>query len=559
VLCTGGDGGGKSHQRGNSSALRGGSGGGGTNVWRNTSPHNVYELSHLLAQHTFTVIENEKGAAEEGAGEERGSDPPAPRPLTARVRDWGIDPKKNARASCGYVGLSNPGCVCYINAVNQQLYMCPGFRYGILGVESPPSLKPVLEERERVDTTTTTTTTSSSEADCDGDDAVAPPPRAPTREELEKESLLWQLQRLMGGLELSAKQAVDPASGWLHAFKDEFGKAPTNPLVQQDANEYLLRLTDRLEAELKGTPQEQLLQELFRATFVTQMLPHDGSGRCRSKREKGYFVSVDVHKEGCGNLEAALQDYVKGEVLSFRFDDDDVHDSSQDASGDATAAAAPPPRVKAPMIDCTRRLCFASDALPPTLIIHLKRFYLDYNTFETKKYNNRFEFGRTLNVFPYTVEGIQWLESSGGDDDDADADANGHSCSRRRRPSLSEELKTLQSACEYELQGVVVHTGTMRYGHYYSFIHERGAPPDERWFKFNDTCVSEFNANDLNRQCFGGRERKHVWATAYGTFTRRNIAMKITTLKTTRICSFSSGARRRRPLQLGLVRRVVVV
>lgn len=32
----------------------------------------------------------------------------------------------------GYVGIRNLGCICYMNAMMQQFYMTPEFRYAIL-------------------------------------------------------------------------------------------------------------------------------------------------------------------------------------------------------------------------------------------------------------------------------------------------------------------------------------------------------------------------------------------------------------------------------------------
>jgi len=54
---------------------------------------------------------------------------------------------------------------------------------------------------------------------------------------------------------------------------------------------------------------------------------------------------------------------------------------------------------------------------------------------------------------------------------------------------------------EYELVGVLVHSGTADGGHYYSFIKERGT---NKWFEFNDKTVREFEIKDLAKECFGG-------------------------------------------------------
>ena len=34
----------------------------------------------------------------------------------------------------GYVGIKNLGCICYMNSLNQQLFMIPGFRNDVLSI-----------------------------------------------------------------------------------------------------------------------------------------------------------------------------------------------------------------------------------------------------------------------------------------------------------------------------------------------------------------------------------------------------------------------------------------
>jgi ubiquitin C-terminal hydrolase len=51
-----------------------------------------------------------------------------------------------------------------------------------------------------------------------------------------------------------------------------------------------------------------------------------------------------------------------------------------------------------------RRTCIGN--LPNTMVLHLKRFDLDFQTFETVKLNNRMAFSTRLNMLKYTKEGI---------------------------------------------------------------------------------------------------------------------------------------------------------
>ena len=52
---------------------------------------------------------------------------------------------------------------------------------------------------------------------------------------------------------------------------------------------------------------------------------------------------------------------------------------------------------------CVRRTCIGT--LPNVLVLHLKRFEFDFNTFETIKLNSRCAFPERLNMMPYTSAG----------------------------------------------------------------------------------------------------------------------------------------------------------
>lgn len=64
---------------------------------------------------------------------------------------------------------------------------------------------------------------------------------------------------------------------------------------------------------------------------------------------------------------------------------------------------------------------------------------------------------------------------------------------------------------EYQLVGVLIHSGSCDSGHYYSYIKERNKDSQNygKWFEFNDTTVKEFSTLNLKRECFGGQQQKN--------------------------------------------------
>lgn len=58
-----------------------------------------------------------------------------------------------------------------------------------------------------------------------------------------------------------------------------------------------------------------------------------------------------------------------------------------------------------------------------------------------------------------------------------------------------------ESDCEYELKGIVIHSGTSAAGHYYSLIKVA----QDSWYKFDDSRVTPLNISEIADDAFGGR------------------------------------------------------
>jgi len=93
------------------------------------------------------------------------------------------------------------------------------------------------------------------------------------------------------------------------------------------------------------------------------------------------------------------------------------------------------------------------DNLPPVLVVHLKRFEFDYENGKNTKLNTSVSFPPTINLEPYTKEGIAKRE--------AERDETIQFDPSQMHPSWY---------YDYELTGIVVHQGAADFGHYYSYI-----------------------------------------------------------------------------------------
>ena len=133
--------------------------------------------------------------------------------------------------------------------------------------------------------------------------------------------------------------------------------------------------------------------------------------------------------------------------------------------------------------ECGRKVAAESalrlQHLPNVLMFTLRRF--GYNMEEVRRFklNDRFEFPVNLNMREFAE-----LQETAPDDYYA-----------------------------YTLQGVIVHTGSAEAGHYYSLVRTQG-----RWYKFDDTVVSDFDLGDLEKETFGKRTKNaepHLDRSAY--------------------------------------------
>jgi ubiquitin carboxyl-terminal hydrolase 34 len=193
-----------------------------------------------------------------------------------RAEAWNYTPPSATERGQEFVGLRNPGCICYMNSMLQQFFMIPALRYNLLCVED--NVPEDLQEYKggRVD-----------------------------------DNVLHQLQKLMASLELSQRTDYDPWE-FCFAFK-EFDGTPTNTGEQKDAQEFLNLAFDRLENALKGTSRQHLLQSVFGGQTCSQLVCKE-CGKVKNRLEDFYNLSLTV-KDRKGVYDS-LAKMVEGEVIS---------------------------------------------------------------------------------------------------------------------------------------------------------------------------------------------------------------------------------------------------
>eukprot|EP00245_Coleochaete_scutata_P011528 TRINITY_DN429_c0_g2_i1.p1 TRINITY_DN429_c0_g2~~TRINITY_DN429_c0_g2_i1.p1 ORF type:complete len:2250 (-),score=350.03 TRINITY_DN429_c0_g2_i1:694-7287(-) len=398
--------------------------------------------------------------------------------LTVEICDWEHLPSYGRKPVGGYVGLRNAGATCYMNSVFQQLYMQPEVRRSVLACEE-------CSEHEQ------------------------------------KDSLFFQVQAMFGALLGSSLDHYTPQGFW-QAYRD-IDDQPVNLREHQDAFEFFTRLYDTVDETLKGERREPTLTRIYGGTFAQQVIcrgcPH------RSEREDNFAaISVDVKNKR--DLVESLESFVRGDLLEA---DNAYHCETCNTK-----------------VDALKRVCVKT--LPHSLIIHLKRFDFDYESMQRLKLKDRFEFPIHLNMKPFTVEGLaekdqlaseklfteqqmitEVIAGEGSTETDPINAGQGRSVDIQTKPD---------SYYQYELVGVVVHSGTAFAGHYYSYIKERDgdkpldSPDDQvgsRWISFDDKRVELYEAADLEKDCFGGKYTVDVYdnflkTTAPQEFDRPNSA-----------------------------------
>lgn len=293
-----------------------------------------------------------------------------------------------------------------------------------------------------------------------------------------KENMVYQFHQLLGALQETVKGAHNPKE-FMASYRDIEGN-PADPNMQQDVSEFFNIVCGTLENSLKGTSDERLLQRNFGAVQVSQIKSLEAEYPFSSEREEDiYAIPLDVRLKN--NFSDAMDLFVKQDMLEgdnkYKCDQYDRH-----------IVAAKGNLIK---------------TMSNTIIFHLMRFDFDLATYRKRKLNEYFNFPMRINMKRWTKSGQAQLalESAGQPANEA----------------LDEEFP--EHYYEYQLTGILVHTGSADSGHYYSYVKERQSSTGQ-WVQFNDSVTSKFDPNNIATECFGGyhsvkewdaRQQKDVW------------------------------------------------
>ena len=307
--------------------------------------------------------------------------------------------------------------------------------------------------------------------------------------EINDDNLLHQLQKMYTYLTYSNKSSFAPRD-FCYSYKDIDGH-PTNVRMQQDSQEFYNNFCDKIENSLKITKYKYIVSDVFMGQSCSSV----ECSNCKNisnRFEDFYNLTLEV--KNINNLNDSLQKMSVPEII------DDFKCSH-----------------------CNQKVTISKvtslNKLPNVLVVHLKRFYLNYEIFKTMKINSKFEFPKKLNLKQFCVSEIQ-----------------------KNSENKNNEIYThTDEYYEYELKGINVHTGNADGGHYFSFIdvnregknNKINNYPKEYWLQFNDSKVSEFDIETIPKECYGGNYEGYAFENiqnAYLLIYERKIKMPIRVL-----------------------------
>lgn len=215
--------------------------------------------------------------------------------------------------------------------------------------------------------------------------------------------------------------------------------------VQQDGQEFMKLFLSLLERSFSQQPNiSTIVQQLFRGKSGYETVCQGCGKPSKSSQRVENFYELDVPVRGFTSLESSLASLLASELL--------CGENKYYCERCMTKS------------DATRRLCL--HVLPPILCLSLQRFVFDFVRMDRVKVSDTFSFPLEL-----TMNATDGSSSA---------------------------------ATQYDLHAVLLHKGTSAsQGHYVAHINNNG-----RWWRFDDSAVSEMTTGPFNASDHGGGASK---------------------------------------------------
>ena len=238
------------------------------------------------------------------------------------------------------------------------------------------------------------------------------------------------------------------------ALAEAFGWENNEALQQHDVAELTRVLVEALEQSLHGTEYDSAMEEFF---FGVQNTVVTCSACNESRIRQDKFLDLGLQIKGRKGVEESLK-----EIFSFEqfTGDNQLTCDSEKCQGVKT--------------DSSKGINI--NRLPMALTLCLHRWELDYETWQRKKLDDRFEYPLELNMLDY----------------------------------LSEEAKMQYTAPEdyiYELKSIVIHRGGGYGGHYFAYIKD---DLGEGTWHLEQTEEQEFEAKPMEVKVKKFDQKEHM-------------------------------------------------
>ena len=191
-------------------------------------------------------------------------------------RSYSVMLEFEKRSSLGYSGIKNLGCICYMIAMLQQFFCTETFSRGILMANDYVPVEMTEVKTKQID-----------------------------------DNVFHQLQIMFGFLQDSHRREFNPTNFCL-SYKDYDGQ-PINISVQQDAQEFLNMIFDKLERSLKKTPFKGILDSVYGGLKIN-VIECKGCGYIRTNEELYYNLSLNT--KNLKNLDEGFNSMIQPEVIS---------------------------------------------------------------------------------------------------------------------------------------------------------------------------------------------------------------------------------------------------